>query len=340
MRSGHFCSVVIPVGEERQVRIAIHAFEGVTMFHLAVPQLVFGEVTRLGLAEGWDTVLWSTGTDMITTAEGYSLGRLAGPEAAEDADLVVIPSWPYPPVAVDEPLRAVLTRAHAHGSGVVGLCMGAFAVAEAGLLGGRPAVTHWEGMDELASRHPELAVEDSVLYIDHDDVMTSAGTASSLDACLHLVRKHLGAAAANRVARSLVVAPHREGGQAQYIQRPVARPDSGDPLAATLDWAMARLHEPLSIDELAAHARMSRRTLVRRFRDTTGTTPARWVLARRLDEARSLLETTRWGVDRIALACGFGSAVTLRQNFVSAYATTPSAYRRSFALREAGGDSR
>ena len=132
MRSGHFCSVVIPVGEERQVRIAIHAIEGVTMFHLAVPQLVFGEVTRLGLAEGWDTVLWSTGADMITTAEGYSLGRLAGPEAAEDADLVVIPSWPYPPVAVDEPLRAVLTRAHAHGSGVVGLCMGAFAVAEAG----------------------------------------------------------------------------------------------------------------------------------------------------------------------------------------------------------------
>lgn len=316
------------------MRIAIYAFEGVTMFHLAAPQLVFGEVTGLGLAEDWSTVLWSTGADTITTAEGYPLGGIAGPEAAEDADLVVIPSWPYPPVAVDDPLRTVLTRAHARGSGVVGLCMGAFAVAEAGLMSGRPAVTHWQGMDELALRHPELAVDDSVLYIDHDDVMTSAGTASSLDACLHLVRKHLGAAAANRIARHLVVAPHREGGQAQYIERPVARPDHGDPLAATLDWAMARLHEPLSIDELAEHARMSRRTFVRRFRATTGTTPARWVLARRLDEARSLLETTTWGVDRIALACGFGSAVTLRQNFTATYATTPSAYRRSFALKE------
>lgn len=315
------------------MRIAIYAFEGVTMFHLAVPQLVFGEVTRLGLAEDWTTVLWSTETDTITTAEGYSLGRIAGPEAASEADMVVVPSWPYPPVTAAGPLRTVLQRAHARGAGVVGLCMGAFAVAEAGLMDGRSAVTHWEGMQELAIRHPELAVDDSVLYIDHGDVMTSAGTASSLDACLHLVRKHLGAAAANRVARSLVVAPHREGGQAQYIERPVARPDHGDPLAATLDWAMSRLHEPLSIDALADHARMSRRTFVRRFRDSTGTTPARWVLARRLDEARSLLETTHWGVDRIALVCGFGSAVTFRQNFTAAYATTPSAYRRSFALK-------
>lgn len=183
----------------------------------------------------------------------------------------------------------------------------------------------------LAERRPDTSVDASVLYIDHGDVLTSAGTASAIDACLHLVRKHLGVAAATRVARSLVVAPHREGGQAQYIERPLARPATDGAIGEVLDWALAHLDHPLTVDLLAERARMSRRSFVRHFQQATGTTPARWILDRRLDEARALLETTDWPVDTIASACGFGSPVTLRQNFAAAYGTTPTTYRRRFA---------
>jgi len=160
--------------------------------------------------------------------------------------------------------------------------------------------------------------------------MTSAGTAAGLDACLHLVRRHLGAAAANRVARSMVVAPHREGGQAQYIERPVSPTPRDAPIADVMAWALAHLDAPLHIEALAARARLSRRSFIRRFREATGTTPARWVLDQRLDKARELLETTSWGIDRVAAHCGFGSEVTLRQNFQARFAVSPGRYRRRF----------
>lgn len=171
----------------------------------------------------------------------------------------------------------------------------------------------------------------SALYIDHDDVLTCAGTASSIDACLHLVRARLGAAAASTVARHLVVAPHRDGDQAQFVEHQILGQHDAGPIGNTIAWATANLDQNLSVEALAAHACMSRRSFSRRFRETTGTTPARWVLMRRLDSARALLETTTWSVDRIAAACGFASAVTFRQNFVSAFATTPTFYRRRFA---------
>jgi transcriptional regulator GlxA family with amidase domain len=183
-------------------------------------------------------------------------------------------------------------------------------------------------------------LDQSVLYIDHDDVLTSAGTASALDACLHLVRGRLGADAANKVARSLVIAPHREGGQAQYIEHAVPPRASDDPIARLLEWALGRLGEPLSIDRLAAQAHMSRRTFVRAFRSTTGTTPSAWIRTRRLDAARRLLETTDLSVDQVAADCGFGSAVTLRQNFATAFSTTPTEYRRHFDARVPGPASR
>ncbi|MEU1985753.1 helix-turn-helix domain-containing protein [Nocardia sp. NPDC019395] len=313
------------------MRIAVYAFDNVTMFHLAAPLMVFGEVSRLGLASDWEARLWTEHGEPLRTAEGYTLGEVGGPEIAEQADIVVIPSWTVPPAPIGATLRETLCGAHERGAMIAGMCLGAFPIADAGLLDGRAAVTHWELMPLLAQRRPESKVDASVLYIDHGDVLTSAGTASAIDACLHLVRKHLGATAANRVARSLVVAPHREGGQAQYIERPLTRPASDDALGPVLDWALGRLDQPLGVDRLADKARMSRRNFVRRFRDATGTTPGRWILERRLDEARTLLETTDWHMDAIATACGFGSAVTLRQNFVAAYGTTPTGYRRRFA---------
>ncbi|MCJ0906284.1 GlxA family transcriptional regulator [Rhodococcus sp. ARC_M6] len=313
------------------MRIAVYAFDTITMFHLAAPLMVFGEVGRLGLAPDWETRLWSDRPGGVRTAEGYSIGDVAGPSTLDWADIVVIPSWPLPLSPISEQLRTRLSNAHSRGTPIVGLCLGAFAVADAGFLDGRSAVTHWEMMPALAERHPSIRLDESVLYIDHGDVMTSAGTASSIDACLHLVRKHLGSAVATRVARSLVVAPHREGGQAQYIERPLAEPASDTAVAKVLEWALGRLDEHLSVDRLAVQARMSRRNFVRQFRLSTGTTPARWVLEQRLGEARVLLETTDWSIEAIAVACGFGSAVTFRQNFVSAFATTPSSYRKQFA---------
>jgi transcriptional regulator GlxA family with amidase domain len=314
------------------MQIAVHAFEGVSMFHLSVPQIVFDEVTRQGLGS-WRTTLFSERPGSITTAEGYSLGGIAGLEAVAGADLVVVPSWVDDGREPGPSLRLALLEAHERGAAIAGLCLGALAVADLGLLEGRSAVTHWHAVEGMAGRHPGITVEADVLYLDHGDVLTSAGTASGIDACLHVVRTRLGAEAANRVARSLVVAPHREGGQAQFIERPVAQRAATDPVAVAMAWALEHLGDELGVDGLAARARMSRRTFIRSFRATTGTTPAAWVRSRRLDEARRLLETSDLSIDRIAASCGFGNPVTLRQNFASAFGSTPSGYRRRFDTR-------
>lgn len=321
------------------MRIAVYAFNDVTMFHLAVPQMVFDEVARQGLAE-WKTVLFSDQEGHIRTTEGYLLGEVQGPKAAEDADVVVVPSWFDDGRASSESLRQVLQQAHERGVTILGLCLGAIPVADAGLLTGRSAVTHWQAFSSFAVRHPDVFLDQTVLYIDHGDVLTSAGTASGLDACLHLVRGRLGAEAANQVARRLVIAPHREGGQAQYIEHPLPPRSSDDPMSRLLEWALGRLGEPLDIDRLAAQAHMSRRTFVRAFRAATGTTPSAWIRTRRLDAARRLLETTDLSVDQVAADCGFGSAVTLRQNFARAFSTTPTEYRRHFDAQLSRGPSR
>lgn len=312
------------------MRIAVHAFDGMTMFHLAAPLLVFGEVGRLGLAPGWETTVWTDDGRGIRTAENLLVDDVAGPACVAGADLVVLPSWPTDLRPADPEMTAVVGAAHSRGAIVAGLCLGAFPVVDCVPLEGRSVVTHWAVAPELARRRPGVSVDPVALYLDHGDVLTSAGTASSLDACLHIVRSHLGSAAATQVARHIVVAPHREGNQAQYVDRPMPEPGGVGHLGRTIDWALAHLDRALGVDELADHAGMSRRNFTRRFAEVTGTTPARWVLARRLDEARRLLETTTWPMTRIAATCGFASVVTFRQNFVSAYATTPTSYRERF----------
>lgn len=311
------------------LRIATFVFDGISTFHVAAPQLVFGEVAHE--VPGWRSVLWNLDGVAVTTAEGHVLGDVASADALADADLVIVPSWSEPLEQVGADIVEALQNAHARGATVMGLCLGSFAVAAAGLVDGRTVATHWLAAERLAAAFPLTDVDAHVLYVDHGDVMTSAGTAASIDACLHFVRTRLGADLANRVARQLVVAPHRTGGQAQYIQRPMAVPAEGDPLGLVTDWALGRLDQPMSVDDLALRAGMSRRSFLRHFQGATGTTPARWLTDRRLDEARVLLETTRWGVDRIAAACGFGSPVTFRQNFVRSFDTTPSTYRRQFS---------
>lgn len=312
------------------MKIAIHAFDGTTMFHLATPLLVFGEVSRLGLAEDWKTRVFTETGLPVRSAEGYVIGEVHGPETAQDADLVVFPSWLPQLPEPSEDLLALVRTAHGRGAAIAGLCLGAYPVARSGVLDGRTAVTHWEASRAMAVKQQAVGFNESALYIDHGDVLTSAGTASALDACLHIVRTHLGSAAAATVARHIVIAPHREGDQAQYIARPLQDPEIDGPLGKTIQWALANLDQDLEVESLAAHATMSKRNFTRRFKEVTGLSPARWVLGRRLDDSRQLLETTSWSIARIAESCGFGSPVTFRQNFISAYSTTPTSYRARF----------
>lgn len=321
------------------VIIAVYAFDGMTMFHLAAPLLVFETASQLGLAAEWQTIVWTDGPRSIRTVERLHIEDLAGPDAAEDADLLIFPSWPADLPSPGAGIVDLVQRAHLRGAEISGLCLGAFPVVGSGVLDGRAAVTHWAATDAMAARYPKVEVRSSALFVDHGDILTSAGTASAIDACLHIVRNKLGSAAAAKLARHLVVAPHRDGHQAQFIARPVPEPHAG-PIGDTIEWALAHLGEDLSVSALAAHACMSRRTFARRFEEITGSTPARWIMSRRLDAGRALLETSDFTIERVAAECGFTSAVTFRQNFVAAFATTPTAYRRRFGDGFVAGGTR
>jgi transcriptional regulator GlxA family with amidase domain len=255
------------------------------------------------------------------------LGKLAS------ADLIAIPAWRTnrePPAE----LLTALRRAVQRGARVMSVCTGAFVLAAAGLLDGRRATTHWRHASELARRYPSIDVDPNVLYVDEGSVLTSAGTASGIDLCLHILRQEHGAAVANAVARRMVVPPHRDGGQAQYIESPMVEHDRGDDLAVVLDWVQANLDKPLSVDHLARRANMSVRTFNRRFAATTGTAPHRWLINQRVALAQRLLEETQLEVEQVAEHTGFGTAATLRHHFSRRRGTSPQVYRRTFCKPE------
>ncbi|HZX27615.1 MAG TPA: helix-turn-helix domain-containing protein [Telluria sp.] len=314
----------------RGIDIAVLAFDGISPFHLSVPCLVFGEDhTDDGVPRNALRICAERPGRLGTTA-GFALEAPHGLDGLRGADLVIVPSWPDPATPASAALCDALRAAHADGATVVGLCLGAFPVAQAGLLDGRGATTHWRCADAFARRFPQVKLDPAVLYVEDGRVVTSAGTAAGLDCCLHLLRGQIGAELANRVARRIVVAPHRAGGQAQFIEQPViARPD-GDRLAAALAWARQNLNGELDVDALAARSLMSRRTFTRQFRERTGTTFSQWLVQQRVALSQRLLETTDFAVERIAAEAGFGSAISLRQHFARQLRITPAAYRRSF----------
>ena len=305
--------------------IAVLALDAVVPLDLAIPAQVFGNYAEVP----YTVTICSAAPGPLATSAGFEVVAQAGPEALAAADTVLVPGF-TPHLRVPEaPVLDALRAAHERGARLVSICTGAFALAAAGILDGRRATTHWRDAAELAARHPRIDVEPGVLYIDDGDVLTSAGVAAGLDLCLHILRRDHGAALANTIARRIVVPPHREGGQAQYVDRPV--PDhAGGSLAATRAWALTRLHEPLTVRMLADHAHVSERTFARRFSAETGVPVLRWLLAQRVDAARTALESTDASIDEIAHRCGFGTAANLRKHFHRAIRTTPTAYRRAF----------
>ncbi|MFK4064193.1 GlxA family transcriptional regulator [Brucella anthropi] len=310
--------------------IAVIAFDGISPFHLSVPCIVFGDdLLKLG-APRYRLVVCGEKTGPIPTMSGFSIEVERDLSSLAEADTVIMPAWRDPDELPPEALLHALRKAHDRGARMVGLCLGTFVLAQAGLLDGREASTHWAWAKEFERNYPQVALNQNALYIDDGDVLTSAGTAAAIDCCLHIVRGDHGAEIANRLARRLVVAPHRHGGQAQYIEKPLPTAGGKDRLGATISWAIEHLDEPLRLEQLAERAGMSLRSFTRHFRKKTGTTFAPWLLNHRLAAAQRLLETGSCSIDCVAEMAGFGSTVSLRQHFTRAFSISPASYRRQF----------
>lgn len=312
----------------RAHRVAVAVTEQAPIFELAVPCEVFG-IDRPELADPWyDLQVCSVDPD-TTVAAGFVASAAATMTELAQADTVIVPACAsvhtHPPSALVEAVR----DAYEAGARIAGICSGAFVLAAAGILDGRRATAHWMHADELAARHPAIDVDPSVLYVDDRGVFTSAGTAAGIDLCLELIRQDHGTAVVNALARRLIVPPHRDGGQAQYVRLPAAAPDDTK-LAPLLDWARTHLHEPLTLDDLARHSHLSRRTLARRFHDALGLSPLRWLQHERLRHTQHLLETTTLPIDRIAQQAGLGSPTNLRRHFLDHLGISPQRYRHTF----------
>lgn len=307
--------------------------DGVAPFEMAVPCEVFG-IDRSELGVPWYRhLVCAAGPPPVRSSMGFTIDTPYGLDDVVRADTVVIPAWgaAQPDNLAPLALLDALRTAHRRGARILSLCSGAFVLAAAGLLDGRRATTHWMHAGALAARYPTVEVDPDVLYVDSGDVMTSAGTAAGIDLCLHVVRLDFGAEIANAVARRMVVPPHREGGQAQFVETPMTNGEPGaDRFAATVAYMLEHLDESLSVETMAERAAMSPRTFARRFRATTGTTPGQWLVRQRVLLAQRLLETTEDPVESIAVRCGFGTAAGLRLHFRRVLATSPLVYRRTF----------
>ncbi|MFI8252314.1 GlxA family transcriptional regulator [Streptomyces filamentosus] len=307
-------------------RVAVLVLEGAKPLDVGIPAQVF--TTRASMP--YEVRVCGATPGLVTGGDGLSYNVAHGLDALGWADIVFVPGYRFPD-REDPPREVVdaLIAAHARGARLAAISTGAFALAATGLLDGRRATTHWHYARALAEKRPLVRVDENVLFVDEGSVLTSAGAASGIDLCLHILRGDLGVAAANHAARRLVAAPYRSGGQAQYVPRSVPEPH-GERFAATREWILHRLDEPLTLDVLARHAAVSPRTFSRRFVEETGYTPMQWLLRARVDRARELLERSELGVEQIAAETGLGTGANLRMHFQRILGTTPSDYRRTF----------
>lgn len=311
-------------------RLAVLLFDGAPLGIISFAFGVFDLAVHYGAMPELDVRVVAGERSAVLSGGGLCLRLPYDLAAVEAADLVIVPNWRLPGKPPPERVLEALRVAHGRGARIAGLCSGAFVLAAAGLLDGRPATTHWAMARLLAQRYPKVRVRESVLFIDDGDVLTAGGGAAGLDLGLHLIRVLRGADIANQLARSIVVPPHRSGGQAQYIESPVPEPDLADPVGEAMRWALGRLHQLLSVDALARRANMSRRNFDRRFREITGATPANWLIHQRVIRAQELLERTGLPVDAVARQCGFSSGAALRPHFRKLVGVGPAAYRGTF----------
>jgi AraC family transcriptional regulator, transcriptional activator FtrA len=316
-------------------RVVVVAYDGMTVFEFGVTCDVFGTDWSgdLDLGVPWYRFAVCAAAGAVRVEGGYKLEIPHGLGVISGADTVIVPPAEATDLLPTQEALAALRQAHARGARVISLCTGAFALAAAGLLTGRRVTTHWAECAELARGYPDLKVDPAVLYVDDGDILTSAGSAASIDLCLHVVRQDYGAEVAARLARQLVVPPYRDGGQAQYIEAPLPLMPGADLFTGTLAWMQAHLDEPQAVSDLATRSAMSRRTFARRFAAATGTTPYQWLLRQRLERAQRLLETSDLPVDSIAQQAGFSTAANLRKHFGRHVRTTPQAYRLTFRAR-------
>jgi transcriptional regulator GlxA family with amidase domain len=313
-------------------KVVLLALPNVAPFEFGVICEVFGIDRTATGGPAFDFTIATARPGPVRTSLGFEMVIETGLDVAQDADLIAVPA--HSSNEIDEGFLNVIRDAHARGAWILSVCSGAFVLAEAGILEGRRATTHWMHTARLASQYPGITVDPDVLFVQDGRVITSAGTAAGIDAALHLVRLEHGAAAANVIARRMVIPPQRDGGQAQYVPSPVQERCS-DSLASVTEWMLDNLAEDLSIEQMAKKALMSSRTFARRFRDDIGTTPAAWLNRQRILQAQQLLETTELGFETIAQQTGFGTAAVLRHHFLKVLQTTPTSYRRTFGGREA-----
>ncbi|GAA5010040.1 GlxA family transcriptional regulator [Streptomyces hyderabadensis] len=323
-----------PGAPDRPHRVVVLALDGLLPFELGIAQRIFGLARDEHLRPLYEVVTCSVRPPgPVDTDADFEILVANGPEALATADTVVVPaSYELGPVYEQGELTGELAAALAlvrPGTRMVAICTGGFVLAAAGYLDGRPATTHWASAEHFQRLFPTVRVDADVLFVDDGDVLTSAGVAAGIDLCVHIVRRDHGTAVANDVARRTVVPPHRDGGQAQYIERPVPDPQQSSTTGARA-WALGRLHEPIQLRDMAAQESMSVRTFTRRFREEVGVSPGQWLTRQRVERARHLLESTALSVDQIARDAGFGTAQSMRQHLQAALGVTPTGYRRTF----------
>ncbi|MGW7458827.1 GlxA family transcriptional regulator [Streptomyces sp. NPDC054797] len=323
-------------------RIGVLALDGVVPFELGIPARIFGAARDLTGNALYSVTTCSLDGRPVRAEADYELSVAHDASVLATVDTVVIPpSHSLGPIREEGRLPDALRSALAAvrpGTRMVAICTGSFVLAAAGLLDHRPATTHWREAERLQRMFTRVRVDPDVLFVDDGDVLTSAGVAAGVDLCLHIVRRDHGSEVANEVARACVVPPWRDGGQAQYIRRPVPAPTENG-TAPTRSWVLERLAEPVTLADMAAHAKVSVRTFTRRFRDEVGASPGQWLVRQRIDRARHLLETTDWPIDTVADRAGLGSGASLRQHLHAAIGVSPQAYRRTFRAVQADARS-
>ncbi|WP_428243267.1 GlxA family transcriptional regulator [Gynuella sp.] len=315
-----------------EVAVAVVVTPKFSPFHLSIPSIIFGHERYA--AGRFRLRLCAEVAGQVASDSGFSVYTEHGLEGLADADMIIVPYWPDPDQLPSQRMQDALRSAHQRGAMIVGLCLGTYVLAYSGLLDGHKAATHWEFEADFSRRFPTIQLDTHALYVEGDNLVTSAGTAAALDCCLHLVRRYYGSQVANGIARSMVVPPYREGGQAQFIEQPIPVTTRDSLINGLLDHLRRHLQDPHTIDSLAEHVCMSRRSFTRHFLRATGMSVNDWLNAERLQFSQRLLETTSHSIEIIAGMAGFNSAVTYRQQFKKQFQVSPQDWRRTFQGRE------